>query len=230
MANLSEPFKTEKPYKLILKLAPPIMLARDTPVMPKSKPGVIITIAREHGSSGKQIGKLVAEKLGIPFYYKEMIALAAHESGLDKEFISNIHKNAPDILRDLYLNSHVIRYAIKAQNDIIRKIADQGSCVIVGRAADHVLKDHDNIVRVFVCAPKPYRINQVMEVYKDSPREAKRNIRRSDKARASYYRHISGKRWGEPGNYELTIDSSCGIERSVDQILRYLDGKKVGRP
>lgn len=66
-----------------------------------------ITIAREHGSSGKQIGKLVAQKLGIPFYYKEMIALAAHESGLDKEFISDIHKNSPDVLCDLYLSSHV---------------------------------------------------------------------------------------------------------------------------
>ncbi|MBQ9384675.1 MAG: MATE family efflux transporter [Ruminiclostridium sp.] len=196
---------------------------QETPVMQKSKPGVIITIAREHGSSGKQIGKLVAEKLGIPFYYKEMIALAAHESGLDKEFISDIHKNAPDILRELYLSSHVIRYTIKAQNDIIRKIADQGSCVIVGRAADYVLKDHDNIVRVFVYAPKPYRISRVMDVYNDSPREARRNIRRSDKARASYYRHISGKRWGESDNYELMIDSSCGIEGSVDRIMRYLE-------
>ncbi len=194
----------------------------DVPAMPRSKPGVIITIAREHGSSGKQIGKLVAERIGVPFYYKEMIALAAHESGLDKEFISDIHKNAPDILRDLYLSSHVIRYAIKAQNDIIRKIADQGSCVIVGRAADHVLKDHSDVVRIFVHAPKPYRISRVMEVYKDSLREAKRNIRRSDKARASYYRHISGKRWGEPDNYELTVDSSCGIERSADRIIQWL--------
>lgn len=195
---------------------------QDAPVMHDSKPGVIITIAREHGSSGKQIGKIVAETLGIPFYYKEMIALAAHESGLDKAFISDIHKNAPDVLRELYLSSHVIRYAIKAQNDIIRRIEDRGSCVIVGRAADHVLKDYDNLVRVFIRAPKQYRIKKVMEVYKDSPREAKRNIRRSDKARASYYRHISGKLWGKPDNYELTIDSSCGTEKSADQIIQYL--------
>ena len=71
---------------------------------------------REHGSSGKQIGKMVAEKLEIPFYYKEMIALAAHESGLDKEFISDIHKNAPDILHDLYLNTQVVQHAIAAQD------------------------------------------------------------------------------------------------------------------
>lgn len=191
----------------------------DTIALKPSKPGVIITIAREHGSSGKQIGKLVAQKLGIPFYYKEMVALAAHESGLDREFISDIHKNAPDALRDLYLSSQVIRHAIKAQDHIIRKIADNGSCVIVGRAADYVLKDYPNVVRVFVHAPIKYRIGRVMEVYGDTLREARRNVRRSDKARASYYRHISGKRWGAAGNYELTIDSSVGVEKAAEQIL-----------
>ena len=79
-----------------------------SPALRPSKPGVIITIAREHGSSDKQVGKLVAQRLGIPFYYKEMVALAAHESGLDQQFISDIHKNAPDALRDLYLSSHAV--------------------------------------------------------------------------------------------------------------------------
>ena len=137
-----------------------------------SKPGVIITIAREHGSSGKQIGKLVAQKLGIPFYYKEMVALAAHESELDREFISDIHKNAPDAMRDLYLSSQVVQRAIAAQDRIIRRIADNGLCVIVGRAADYVLREHKNVVRVFVHAPLDYRIRRVMEVYGDTLREA----------------------------------------------------------
>ena len=132
----------------------------------------IITIAREHGSSGKQIGKLVAQKLGIPFYYKEMVALAAHESELDREFISDIHKNAPDAMRDLYLSSQVVQRAIAAQDRIIRRIADNGLCVIVGRAADYVLREHKNVVRVFVHAPLDYRIRRVMEVYGDTLREA----------------------------------------------------------
>ena len=187
-----------------------------------SKPGVIITIAREHGSSGKQIGKLVAKKLGIPFYYKEMVALAAHESGLDKEFISDIHKNAPDALRELYLSSTAVQQAIKAQARIIRKIADNGTCVIVGRAADYVLKDYDNVVRVFIHAPREFRMQRVMEVYGDTPSEAKRNIRRSDKARASYYRHISGRRWGDARQYQLTLDSSVGIEETADIIVKYV--------
>ena len=187
-----------------------------------SKPGVIITIAREHGSSGKQIGKMVAQKLGIPFYYKEMVALAAHESGFDREFISDIHKNAPDALRDLYLSSDAVKCAIKAQEHIIRKIADNGSCVIVGRAADYVLRDYKNTVRVFVSAPIEYRIKRITKVYGDTAREAKRNIRRSDKARASYYRHISGKHWGSAENYELTVDSSVGLEKAAEIVLDYV--------
>lgn len=197
----------------------------DTIALKPSKPGVIITIAREHGSSGKQIGKLVARELGIPFYYKEMVALAAHESGLDREFISDIHKNAPDALRDLYLSSHAVQRAIKAQANIIRKIADNGSCVIVGRAADYVLRNYKNVMRVFIHAPEEYRIGRVMEVYGDTLSEAKRNIRRSDKARASYYRHISGKRWGDAGNYKLIVDSSVGVEKAAELILDYVSNE-----
>ena len=189
-----------------------------------SKPGVIITIAREHGSSGKQIGKCVANALGIPFYYKEMITLAAKESGLNREFISDIHKNSPDIMRDLYLSSNAVQYAIKAQDAIIREIAENGSCVIVGRAADYILKDYDNVVRIFIHAPQDYRIQRVMDVYGDTPKEARVNIERSDKARASYYEHISGTHWGDAKNYELTVDSSDGVEKTAQFIVRYITG------
>lgn len=189
-----------------------------------SKPGVIITIAREHGSSGKQIGKCVANALGIPFYYKEMITLAAKESGLNREFISDIHKNSPDIMRDLYLSSNAVQYAIKAQDAIIREIAENGSCVIVGRAADYILKDYDNVVRIFIHAPQDYRIQRVMDLYGDTPKEARVNIERSDKARASYYEHISGTHWGDARNYELTVDSSDGVEKTAQFIVRYITG------
>ena len=189
-----------------------------------SKPGVIITIAREHGSSGKQIGKCVANALGIPFYYKEMITLAAKESGLNREFISDIHKNSPDLMRDSYLSSNAVQYAIKAQDAIIREIAENGSCVIVGRAADYILKDYDNVVRIFIHAPQDYRMQRVMDVYGDTPKEARVNIERSDKARASYYEHISGTHWGDARNYELTVDSSDGVEKTAQFIVRYITG------
>lgn len=197
-------------------------------VIKPSRPGVIITIAREHGSSGKQVGKLVAQKLNIPFYYKEMTALAAQESGLDKEFISDINKNAPEMMHDLYLNTKVIQNAVIAQYKIIQKIAENGSCVIVGRAADHVLKDHSDVVRIFIYAPKEYRIGRVMEVYGDTHEEAERNIRRSDEARSAYYYNISGNEWGDRKHYDLLVDSSIGVAETADLILEYIAARERG--
>ena len=194
-------------------------------ILKSSMEGVVITIAREHGSSGKQIGKLVAEKLGIPFYYKEMTALAAQESGLNKEFISDINVNAPAILHSLYLSTEVVQNAVAAQDKVIRKIADQGSCVIVGRAADYVLRDYKDVVRIFIYAPEDYKIKRVMEVYGDTAEEAKKNIRRSDEARASYYKNISELTWGDRQNYELLLDSSIGIEASTDTICHYIKNR-----
>lgn len=187
-----------------------------------SKKGVIITIAREHGSSGKQIGKLVSEQLGIPFYCKEMTALAAQESGLDKEFISDINANAPELFHSLYLSTEVVQQAITAQDKVIRRIADNGSCVIVGRAADYVLRNYENVVRIFVYADEEHKIRRVMEVYGDNLKQAKDNIRHSDEARASYYKNISGSDWGERHNYDLLVDSSVGIEQSADIICGYV--------
>lgn len=194
-------------------------------VLKPSKKGVIITIAREHGSAGKQIGKLVSEKLGIPFYYKEMTVLAAKESGLDKEFIAEINDSAPSHLHSLYLSTKVVQQAVIAQDKIIRKIADQGSCVIVGRAADYVLREYENVVRIFIYAPEEYKIKRVMELYGDNKDEAKKYVHRSDEARASYYNNISQLTWGDRRNYELMIDSSIGIDESVETICAYLKNR-----
>ena len=191
-------------------------------VIKPSKPGVIITIGREHGSSGKQIGKIVAEKLGIPFYYKEMTALAAQESGLDREFIADINNSSPAILHTLYLSTDVIQRAMVAQDKVIKRIADEGSCVIVGRAADHVLRDHDKVLNVFIYAPEEYRIGRIMEVYGDSYETAKKNVRHSDEARASYYKSISGRSWGDRHNYHLMLDGSIGLEACADTICAYV--------
>ncbi len=194
-------------------------------VLKPSSKGVIITIAREHGSSGKQIGKLISEKLGIPFYYKEMTALAAQESGLDKEFISDINSNAPTILQSLYLSTDVIQQAIVAQDKVIRKIADSGSCVIVGRAADYVLRNYEDVIRVFIYADEEFKISRVMEIYGDSKEQALKNLHRSDEARASYYKNISAQNWGDRHNYELMIDSSVGLDESAEIICSYVRGK-----
>lgn len=194
-------------------------------VLKPSKKGVIITIAREHGSSGKKVGRLVAERLGIPFYYKEMTALAAKECGLDKEFVAGINDNSPAVLHSLYLSTEVIQLAVRAQGKVIRRIANEGSCVIVGRAADYVLRDDPNLVRVFIYAPEEFRITQIMEGYGDSRDQAKRNIRRSDEARAAYYKKISGLSWGDKHNYDLMVDSSHGLEESAETICAFVREK-----
>lgn len=191
-----------------------------------SHPG-IITINREHGSAGKHIGQLVAKKLKVACYYKEMTALAAQESGLAKEFISELTANSPTILHDLYLSTDVVQQAIVAQDKIIKKIADNGSCVIVGRAADYVLRNYENVVKIFIYAPKEYRIKKVMEMYGDTEKEAQKSIKHSDDARGAYYKNISGSDWRNTDNYDLCIDSSIGIENTAKVICQYLKANKL---
>lgn len=205
--------------------APSAEAAAPTVIQP-SRPGVIITIAREHGSSGKQIGKLVAEKLGIPFYYKELTALAAEESGLASEFIDNINESSPKRLHELYLSTQVGQNAIVAQYKVIHKIAESGSCVIVGRAADYVLRDLPDLVRIFIYAPQKYRIGRIMEVYGDTREEAAKYMRRSDEARSAYYHSISGHEWGDRKQYDLLVDSSIGLDETAELIVRYLTARK----
>ena len=191
-------------------------------VLQSSRPGVIIAIAREHGTAGKRIGQLVAQKLDVPCYYKEMTALAAQESGLAKEFISDINSDKNAVMRELYLSTSAVRQAVIAQEKAINMIADQGSCVIIGRAADYVLRNRGNVVRIFIHAPKAYRVRKVMEMYGDTEQEGKKSIARSDAARSTYYKSISGHEWGDVHQYELAVDSSIGPEKTAELICGYL--------
>ena len=196
-----------------------------TAVIQSSRPGVIVTIAREHGSCGKRIAQEVAKQLDVTCYYKEMTALAAQESGLDSQFVSEINEKSPAVLHSLYLSTTVVQQAILAQEQIIHKIAENGSCVIVGRAADYVLNELPQIVRIFIYAPTTYRTQKVMEMYGDTAEEAVKNVKHSDEARAAYYNAISGAEWGKAQNYDLCIDSSIGVENAAKCILEYISCK-----
>ncbi len=190
-----------------------------------SKEGAIITISRMHGTKGKYIGELVAKKLNIPYYYKELTAIAAEESGLNKEFISRLDSEN-DNIHDLYVTTTPVKYAMEAQEKVIQKIASKGSCVIVGRAADYVLRNNKNLVRIFIYAPEDYRIKSIMEMYKDTKEEAKKNIRKSDKNRANYYQLISNSTFGDVNNYDLCIDSSIGPEKTSEIICNFIKNRK----
>lgn len=119
------------------------------------------------------------------------------------------------------MSTNVVQQAVVAQEQIIRKIAENGSCVIIGRAADYVLRDYDNVVSVFIHAPKDFGINRIMEVYGDGEEEAAANIKRSDASRFAYYRTISSQSWGDSHHFDLCIDSSVGLEKCVDIIITY---------
>ena len=151
-----------------------------------------------------------------------MTALAAQESGLAKEFISSINSDENAVMRELYLSTSAVQQAVIAQDKALNMIADTGSCVIVGRAADYVLRNRENVVRIFIHAPKEYRVKKVMEMYGDTEQEGRRSIARSDSARGSYYKSISGHAWGDPHQYELSVDSSIGPEKTAEVICGYI--------
>ena len=190
-----------------------------TTTITPSKPGVVICISRQHGTQGKQIGKRIAEKLNIPFYSKEVASLMVKESGLDESFVSNLNENDNKLVYNLYLSKNVCSQAITAQENVIKQIAANGSCVIVGRAADHFLKECPNVFRVFIYAPIDYRVNNIMMMYNDSLEDAQKYIKKSDATRARYYEDVTGKTWGLCENYDLCINSSTGVEMCADDII-----------
>ena len=192
-----------------------------------SHPGVILTISREHGSQGKGIGEIVASELNIPFYSKELLSLAAEKSGLTEKFLSNTSSPKQGVPYNLYLSKSVESQSIEAQKEVLLSIAEKGSCVIVGRAADYVLRDNPNVVSIFIYASEEIKIRNIMEMYHDDYEEAKKRMKQSDKTRARYYQSISSLKWDDRHHYDLCIDSSIGKEMSAKMILDYLKQREV---
>lgn len=184
------------------------------------KTKLIVTISREHGTSGKQIGKLLAERLNIKFYDKELSMLEAKRRGLNNAYAEQIQTEQDDY--QLYLSLDINKDSAIAQSEIIKEIARDESFVIVGRCADYILKD-DNVVKVFLYAPMEYKIQNIMKMYGDNEQEAKEHILKSNKARSDYYESVTGLKWGEAENFDLCLDCSCGNEKVVETIMKYLE-------
>lgn len=180
---------------------------------------IIITIAREYGSGGRLIGRQLAQELHLPFYDKELIALAAQESGFAEDFIERMEqKKTIDFLYHLYMSSQQLPLAEQvflAQSQAIEKIAQKGPCVVVGRCADYVLRDLDNCLRVFVHAPLEWRIKCVRDEYHEQVVNYADYLQKQDKNRAGYYNYFTEYKWGKAQNYHLSIDSSIGISNAV---------------
>ena len=198
------------------------------------KGNLVITIGRQCGSGGKKIGETVAQRLGVKCYDKELLTLAAKNSGLSEElFETHDEKPTSSFLYSLVMDTYSMGYSnsaymdmplnhkiFLAQFDTIKKLADEESCVIVGRCADYALAEYPNVVSVFVTGNDEERIEYLKQLYKVETAKAKDIMVKTDKKRASYYNYYSSKKWGDSRSYDLCINSSSvGIDGAVDMIL-----------
>ena len=180
------------------------------------KDNLIISISREHGTNGKEIGKLVAKKLNIPFYDKEEIK----EFAIKNNMISNNYSD--EEIYDNFLSLDVGKEGIINQAKTVKEIANTSSAVIIGRASDYILRENKNLIKVFIYANIDYRIKNVMKNYGDTEKEAKCHIQTSDKSRSKYYSAIANRTWGDKNNYDLCIDVKIGNEQVVKIICDYV--------
>ena len=183
---------------------------------------IVITIAREYGSGGRYIGKLVAEKLGIKLYDKEFIEKMAEDTGLSEEYIreNEQKRKVLDAFNNGYYSglNNADELFIK-ESEFIKKVSSQESCIIVGRCADYILKDKENVVKVFINSSMENKIKRATEFYHMSKENAEKEITRINKLRANHYKYYTEKDWKEPSNYDICINSDAvGIDNAVNLI------------
>ncbi|NCB29037.1 MAG: cytidylate kinase-like family protein [Clostridia bacterium] len=196
----------------------------------------IITIARQYGSGGKTIGKMLAERLGIPYYDRDIITMASEDSGVNAVLFSD-ERLKPDLAhrlrshfpggdpvspedRKFTRDDNLFRY----QEKIIRRLAEQGPCVIIGRCADHILRERKDVVRVFVHAPDDFCLREAMKVDSLPERDVIRKTIEIDDYRAKYYKYYTGQEWKDARNYDLSLNSAVlGFDGTMEAILAYLE-------
>lgn len=194
----------------------------------------IITIAREYGSGGRLIGQRLAEELDLAFYDKKLITLAAEESGFAEEFIAQTEqKRTFNFFYNLYMTSNELPAAEQvflAQSQVIRKLAQERSCVIVGRCADYILREFPNCLRIFIHAPLEWRVQCVRDIYHESVDNYEDYLQKQDKNRAGYYNYFTQNKWGKAQNYHISIDSSIGIPSTVrvlkEMVAAFFEGER----
>ncbi len=197
-----------------------------------------ITIGRQYGSGGKEIGEKLAKKLGIKCFDKEIIKRASKDSGVNETLFENADEkpinsflysivahgfpaySSPVSIDNMYSNDKIFNI----QAETIKKIATEESAVFIGRCADDILRDCDKLVTLFIYADSEDKEKRISEKYNISIKEAKEMIRKMDKSRSSYYEFFANRKWGEMNNYMLCINSSIGIDKTVEIIYNYIVG------
>lgn len=187
----------------------------------------IITISREFGSGGRTIGRMVADKLGIGFYDKEIIEKAAAETGFTESYISEHGEHSP--YKNIFAYSFIGRtfagmsaddYIWSIQRKIILELAEKESCVIVGRCADYILEERDDCLHVFIHADKEIRAKRIVEKYGETPDVPEKRLNDKDKKRRNNYKYYTDREWGMSQNYDISLDSGAlGLEKCADIIV-----------
>ena len=197
----------------------------------------IITVGRQYGSGGRFVARMLAEKLNIPFYDKELLTEASKDSGICEEVLESYdEKHSRNLLFSLisgtpradastmYMDMPLNHRIFLAQFDTIRRIADQGPCVIVGRCADYVLRDHPNVINVFIKASTEDRIKRIIQYNNADPMKAEEILKKADRQRSSYYNYYATGAWGDVNNYHLCLDSGAlGCAGCVDMIMKCVE-------
>lgn len=191
----------------------------------------IITISREFGSGGRTIGHMVADKLGIPFYDKELVDQIALESGFAPKFVEEHGEHAPGRSSLAYafapqgvpgvMNGlSTADFLWNIQCSVILQLAEKGPCVIVGRNADYILKDHPECLHAYIHADMAYRADRIVRLYGESEKSPEARLQEKDKRRRVNYQHYTGRTWGSAQNYDICLDSSSlGIETCADILV-----------
>jgi hypothetical protein len=198
----------------------------------------VITITRQFGSGGREIGKKLAEAYGIPFYDNEIISRAAKDTGFAEAAFERAEDKASNsLLYSIAMGMNVFSSQdvgfsglslddriFLAQSKVIRNVAKEGPCVIVGRCADYILKNQENVVNLFIRATLDFRIKRAIEVEGIPKEKSAEMVMKKDKSRANYYKYHSGERWDNVLNYDFAIRSDlCGIDGTVACLKAYLD-------
>lgn len=202
---------------------------------------LLITIARQYGSAGREIGRKLATDLGVKCYDKELLSVASKESGMSQElFETHDEKPTNSFLYSLVMDTYSLGYSTSsfvdmpinhkvflAQFDAIKKLASQESCVMIGRCADYALEEFPNAISIYIHADLEKRIPRIMRLYNLKEEKAKEVIIKTDKKRSSYYNYYSNKKWGEAKEYDLTIDSGVlGVDGTIQLIKDYIEIRK----
>lgn len=195
----------------------------------KNPSGIVITIAREFGSGGHLLGEMLSEELGIKLYDKEIINMAAKESGIDKDYILRNEQSIPSYwLKCIFshgsgntLENSLSRDDVLflAESRIIQKLAGEGPCIIVGRCADFILRDSARTIRVFCCSDGKSAYERCVGEYRIPAATAEQEIRRINKSRVAHYEYYTGRKWGDPHNYDITVNTGCvGLQSACEMI------------